>query len=298
MKHKRMKKILAGVIILGGIAACTGSSKETKSKDMIYAGNSPEELEAFIYEAREPLLYTCTQDGEDKTDTFTYYIFGSDGESVPEKVIYQYNFQLDDVDVKSRKDIEKVKKEAAAIYDTFPIPRKDSYIYVDAEKDRANLVLTFYPDTFAAFSAEINAHSTAAQMRDFLNTRKAFTACVPQTSEEGREEKSDTSDQNAEPAEAASETPTSGIRPEFQEAMDSYRAFFDGYAAFMSKYAQNPGDLNILMDYANWMSQYDDTMKKLDAVDTASLSDEEMALYIDTQAYASKVLLGAASAMQ
>lgn len=298
MKHKRMKMILAGVILLGGIAACTGSSKETKTEDVIYAGNSPEELEAFIYDAKEPLLYTCTQEGQDKTDTFTYYVFGSDAESVPEKVIYQSNQTLEGVDVKNREDIESVKKGSAGIYDTFPVPRKDSYIYVDAENDTENIVMAFYPNTFAAFSAEINAASTAAEVRDFLNTRKAFTACAPQTSEEGREEKSDTSDQNAGQPEAAGEAPASGIRPEFQEAMDSYRAFFEGYAAFMTKYAQNPGDLNILMDYANWMSQYDDTMKKLDAVDTASLSDAEMALYIDTQAYASKVLLGAASAMQ
>lgn len=92
MKHKRMKMILAGVILLGGIAACTGSSKETKTEDVIYAGNSPEELEAFIYDAKESLLYTCTREGEDKTDTFTYYVFGSDAESVPEKVIYHLNY--------------------------------------------------------------------------------------------------------------------------------------------------------------------------------------------------------------
>lgn len=92
--------------------------------------------------------------------------------------------------------------------------------------------------------------------------------------------------------EKAEESP-SGIRPEFKEAMDSYRDFFDEYAAFMQKFQSNPGDMSLLLNYTSYLSRYTEAMEKLDAVDESALTPEELAYYIDTMAHVEKGLLGA-----
>lgn len=72
-----------------------------------------------------------------------------------------------------------------------------------------------------------------------------------------------------------------GMRPEFKEAMDSYEAFIDEYCDFMKKYAESPTDVELLAEYADYMSQYTETMKKIDAVDEAELSDAELQYYLE-----------------
>ena len=51
-----------------------------------------------------------------------------------------------------------------------------------------------------------------------------------------------------------------GIRPEFKEAMDSYESFFDEYCEIMKKYNENPDDMSLLMDYLDFMTEYDEIM--------------------------------------
>ena len=52
-----------------------------------------------------------------------------------------------------------------------------------------------------------------------------------------------------------------GINPDFKAAMDSYEKFMDEYVAFMKKYKENPSDLGLLADYADYMSKYTDFVK-------------------------------------
>ena len=49
--------------------------------------------------------------------------------------------------------------------------------------------------------------------------------------------------------------------------MDSYEAFFDEYIAFMKKYEANPGDLELLGEYADYINKYSDYLAKLSAVE-------------------------------
>ena len=63
--------------------------------------------------------------------------------------------------------------------------------------------------------------------------------------------------------------------------MDSYEAFFDEYIAFLKKYEENPSDLTLLSEYADYMSKYSDYMSKLNAVDTDSLSAADLAYYTE-----------------
>ena len=86
-----------------------------------------------------------------------------------------------------------------------------------------------------------------------------------------------------------SSTAANGIRPEFKEAMDSYAAFFDSYCDFMKSY--DSSDLTMLTKYSQMMTQYADTMEKLDAVDESDLSPEEDDYYLQTMAHINQELL-------
>lgn len=84
---------------------------------------------------------------------------------------------------------------------------------------------------------------------------------------------------------------SSGIRPEFQQAMDDYLAFFTEYCEFMNAFSNSENGLTLLAQYADFMTRYTETMNSLEAIDESQLSNEELALYIDTSAQIQKMLL-------
>lgn len=98
---------------------------------------------------------------------------------------------------------------------------------------------------------------------------------------------------------SASEAPAAdpaGIRPEFQQAMDSYEAFFDEYCAFMQKYAESDGsDLTLLADYASFMSQYSEMAADFEAWGEEELTDAETMYYLEMQTRINQKLLEAAA---
>ena len=63
--------------------------------------------------------------------------------------------------------------------------------------------------------------------------------------------------------------------------MDSYEAFFDEYVAFMKRYKENPSDLSLLSEYADYMSKYSDYLDKLDDIEQDELTDAELAYYME-----------------
>ena len=116
------------------------------------------------------------------------------------------------------------------------------------------------------------------------------------------------SEEEAVPVEEPEEEPTleeepveeepsfsDGVTPEFKEAMDSYEAFFDEYCDFMQTMAEDPTDMTVMLRYADFMSQYADTMEKLDAIDETELSPADDAYYIEVMARINVKLLEAAN---
>ncbi len=89
---------------------------------------------------------------------------------------------------------------------------------------------------------------------------------------------------------AQNETKTD-LDPAFKEAMDSYEKFVDEYVAFMKKYMDNPGDLSLLSDYADYMTQYADFVADFESWEDIEMGAEEAAYYIDVQARVTKKLL-------
>ena len=84
--------------------------------------------------------------------------------------------------------------------------------------------------------------------------------------------------------ESKSDTDSGSVTPTFKETMDSYETFFDSYIEFMNKYKQNPSDLTLLSEYADYMSKYSDYMSKLSAIDTKNLSAADLAYYTEVHA--------------
>lgn len=91
------------------------------------------------------------------------------------------------------------------------------------------------------------------------------------------------------------ETPTTsdGIRPEFQQSMDEYLEFFRQYADFMQRYSEADDPVSMLNEYSTLMSQYADMIYSFEAVEDEDISNEELKLYIQTNAEIQKLILSA-----
>ena len=84
---------------------------------------------------------------------------------------------------------------------------------------------------------------------------------------------------------------TNGIDPDFKAAMDSYEEFMDEYVAFMKKYMDNPNDVGLLVDYADYMRKYADFVEDFEKWENEELNIEETAYYIEVKGRVSKKLL-------
>lgn len=84
----------------------------------------------------------------------------------------------------------------------------------------------------------------------------------------------------------------SGMNPDFKASMDSYEEFVDEYVAFMKKYAKSDGtDLDMLNDYVEFMSDYDEMYNEISKWGNKELNAEEMEYYIDVQTRVNNKLL-------
>ena len=81
------------------------------------------------------------------------------------------------------------------------------------------------------------------------------------------------------------------IRPEIQEAIDSYVEFFGEYAEFMKNYDST--DLSALSGYLSFMQQYTETMQKLDDMENEDLTDAETYYFAQAMLQIDQLLLEA-----
>lgn len=93
------------------------------------------------------------------------------------------------------------------------------------------------------------------------------------------------------------ENAADGIRPEFKEAMDAYVKFFDDYCDFCVKFSQSKDDPSMMMDYLTWMTDYSETMEKIDEIDEESLTPAEDAYYLEATLRIEKKCLEAMQAL-
>ena len=130
----------------------------------------------------------------------------------------------------------------------------------------------------------------AQQAEDALQALAAATSAIPS--------KTPTAKASTAPSEAPTATdaepetaPATGIRPEFQEAMDSYEAFFDEYFAFMKSYQESANPASLMTDYLEYIAQYTETMEKLSQLGEEDLSEEEALYYAEVSLRINQKLL-------
>ncbi len=86
-----------------------------------------------------------------------------------------------------------------------------------------------------------------------------------------------------------------GIRPEFQEAMDTYEAFYDEYCSFMKQYKENPSDLQLLAEYSDILSRAADMNAAFEAWEENELNNEELKYYLEVNNRVMQKLVDVAS---
>ncbi len=103
-----------------------------------------------------------------------------------------------------------------------------------------------------------------------------------------------TAEPTAEPTEAPAEEST-GLRPEFKEAMDSYEAFYTEYCELLKEYKKSPTDMSVLTKYMNLMSKLTEMDEAFEKWESEDLNSEELKYYLDVNNRVLKMLTDAAS---
>lgn len=83
----------------------------------------------------------------------------------------------------------------------------------------------------------------------------------------------------------------SSVRPEFKSLMDSYENFFEEYVSYARLLAENPDDLTLLSEYADFVDRYTEAVNALDNIDENELTAGEIEYYIDTMSRIQQMLL-------
>jgi len=134
-----------------------------------------------------------------------------------------------------------------------------------------------------------DAFANCPNLDDVPPTRGTVLECTISGSEIARGNKNTEADDPTQ--NQNTEEPTSEIRPEFKEAMDSYEAFYTEYCAFMEEYNENPTDLTLLAKYAAMLTKAEEMNEAFEAWDEDELSNEELEYYLDVNNRIMKMLV-------
>lgn len=176
--------------------------------------------------------------------------------------------------------LEKVDKGSVFKIDDYVLDNlgnlnKNYDVFYDGElvsEDKS--VVIYYAKEDYILEKEVASNTTTPSTEPSTETSK------PDTTE--KEPEKDTSDND-------------GLDPDFKAAMDSYEKFMDEYVAFMKKYKDNPSDLGLLADYADYMSKYADFVEDFEKWEDEEMNAAETAYYIEVQSRVSKKLLEVAN---
>ena len=123
--------------------------------------------------------------------------------------------------------------------------------------------------------------------------RGSDTSLVEPTKENSKEPSKNEEIKDDTPTEstAGNNANTTGIRPEFKEAMDAYEAFYDEYCDILKKYYANPTDTSLLTEYTELMKKAVDVDSAFAKWENEDLNNEELKYYLDVNNRVMKKLL-------
>ncbi len=167
----------------------------------------------------------------------------------------------------------------------------DSYVKACTEKgfsiDHVRTSLNYSADNEEGYSLNLSYYSDDGYMSIMLNapvpeSDSSSSGSVSNESANAEAAAQADAEASSQPeAQQPGDAPVNGIRPSFKEAVDSYEAFIDEYCAFMEKYNEAGNPATMLVDYTKFVTQYTETMSKIDALADDSTTPEEDQYYLD-----------------
>ncbi|MBR5438812.1 MAG: hypothetical protein IKV61_01145 [Clostridia bacterium] len=88
-------------------------------------------------------------------------------------------------------------------------------------------------------------------------------------------------------------TTSTGMRPEFKEAMDSYEEFYDEYCEFMIEYKEAGNPYDMLDDYLDILNRANEISAKFNKIGNEEMNDVEAAYYAKVTSRVAKKVLDA-----
>ena len=152
-----------------------------------------------------------------------------------------------------------------------------------------------YSKTDTSYSAENNEKYELTI--EFKGNKTMYISVDSIDEDDSTKENKTTQDTKKEKPKSSSNdnlpTINNNLRKDFKNAMDSYEKFIDEYIEFMKKYSSNSSDYELIMEYANYMTKYNDMLNKFEKWEDEDLNDAETAYYIEVQTRVNKKLMEA-----
>lgn len=110
----------------------------------------------------------------------------------------------------------------------------------------------------------------------------------------GSDASAETSTADAASAASSANVDANGVNADLKAFLDEYEAFMDEYVAFMQKYKDSGDSLSMLSDYTSMVNRYNEFSKKADAYDESTMSDADLAYYLEVTNRVNEKLLSVA----
>ena len=249
----------------------------------------------------------CSEKGfnvEAESDTDSYTAFNSEGYKL--SLMYWDSSEKIDISLDAPEEMGEISWPDAGPASLIPAPVSTTgYISTDSSKSFFAYIGETTQDDFQAYADECSAAGFSEDYESGETWYRAKNAAgdslslsyegfntmtvdvdladdaAPNVSSDASAD-ADVSSESGQ-AESSSTADASGVTPEFKASMDEYEAFIDEYVEFMNTYAESDNALAMAADYADMMAQYADTMEAMNAIDENSLSDADLAYYLEAQ---------------
>ena len=136
--------------------------------------------------------------------------------------------------------------------------------------------------------------SSSSSSKTDVSDTAAKTEAVSNAVEDGKKAEETKQEEASDDAGTSSDSglPADYIRPEFQEFIDSYLAFYREYAEFMELYNQDPTNTELLMGMSDMLTREADMVRAMEGWEAEDLTPAEQALLIEAEAEALRIYSG------
>ncbi len=140
--------------------------------------------------------------------------------------------------------------------------------HFSAEDKKGNSLRLYYDEKYSEMSISLDSYLKAENK----DTESSKTESKAESKAESKVESK---------AEEKKSNDSQSVTVSFKEMLDEYEAFMNEYCDFMEKYKNSGNAAELLNDYLDFMNRYTEFTKKIDNVDEDSLSEADLAYYLE-----------------